>query len=170
MISSYAGTCAATNAAHDLRSDVYDKIATFSSREHQDFGTPTLITRSTDGVQQIQALLLTFGTFESLSALRRRVGVRVLRHRAVAAHAGSVGSVLLRSGQAGPLNGPCEDQTRLFNRAVTWPPPPALHRGHEIREEDVARLSPIKDRQINFLGRYLFNIKASGPGPACALF
>ncbi|WP_328785393.1 ABC transporter ATP-binding protein/permease [Streptomyces canus] len=61
-ISSYAGTRAATNAAHDLRSDVYDKIATFSSREHQDFGTPTLITRSTDDVQQIQAFLLTFGT------------------------------------------------------------------------------------------------------------
>ncbi|MGW3650953.1 ABC transporter ATP-binding protein [Streptomyces sp. NPDC000878] len=61
-ISSYAGTCAATNAAHDLRSDVYDKIATFSSREHQDFGTPTLITRSTDDVQQVQAFLLTLGT------------------------------------------------------------------------------------------------------------
>jgi hypothetical protein len=32
------------------------------------------------------------------------------------------------------------------------------------RCEDVARLSPLKDRHINFLGRYLFNIKASGPG------
>ncbi|MGX1471773.1 UNVERIFIED_CONTAM: ABC-type multidrug transport system fused ATPase/permease subunit [Streptomyces canus] len=62
VVSSYAGTRAATNAAHDLRSVVYDKIATFSSREHQDFGTPTLITRSTDDVQQIQAFLLTFGT------------------------------------------------------------------------------------------------------------
>jgi hypothetical protein len=28
----------------------------------------------------------------------------------------------------------------------------------------VARLSPIKDRQVNFVGRYLFNVKASGPG------
>ena len=33
-----------------------------------------------------------------------------------------------------------------------------------IRDEDVARLSLLKDRHINFLGRYLFNIKASGPG------
>lgn len=33
-----------------------------------------------------------------------------------------------------------------------------------IKDEDVARLSPLKDRHINFLGRYLFNIKASGPG------
>jgi hypothetical protein len=36
--------------------------------------------------------------------------------------------------------------------------------GHEIKDEDVARLSPLKDRHINFLGRCLFNIKASGPG------
>lgn len=25
-------------------------------------------------------------------------------------------------------------------------------------------MSPLKDQHINFLGRYLFNIKASGPG------
>ncbi|TMR93937.1 Tn3 family transposase [Nonomuraea basaltis] len=36
--------------------------------------------------------------------------------------------------------------------------------GHDIKDEDVARLSPLKDRHINFLGRYLFNITASGPG------
>jgi TnpA family transposase len=36
--------------------------------------------------------------------------------------------------------------------------------GHDIKDEDVARLSPLKDRHINFLGRYLFNIKASWPG------
>ncbi|GGO96908.1 hypothetical protein GCM10012280_57470 [Wenjunlia tyrosinilytica] len=36
--------------------------------------------------------------------------------------------------------------------------------GHDIKDEDVARLSPLKDRHITFLGRYLFNIKAGGPG------
>ncbi|RUP63613.1 Tn3 transposase DDE domain protein [Streptomyces sp. NP10] len=36
--------------------------------------------------------------------------------------------------------------------------------GHDIKDEDVARLSPLKDRHVNFLGRYLFNITASGPG------
>jgi hypothetical protein len=35
--------------------------------------------------------------------------------------------------------------------------------GHEIKGEDVARPSPLKDRHINFLGRYLFNIQDSGP-------
>jgi TnpA family transposase len=35
---------------------------------------------------------------------------------------------------------------------------------HGIKDEDVARLSPLKDRHINFLGRYRFNIQAGGPG------
>ena len=61
-IASFAGARAATGAGHDLRSDIYYKIATFSGREHQDFGTPTLVTRSTDDVQQIQALSLILGT------------------------------------------------------------------------------------------------------------
>lgn len=36
--------------------------------------------------------------------------------------------------------------------------------GHDVKDEDVARLSPLKDRHINFPGRYLFSIKDSGPG------
>ncbi|GAA0454953.1 hypothetical protein GCM10009544_17110 [Streptomyces stramineus] len=36
--------------------------------------------------------------------------------------------------------------------------------GHGVKDEDVARLSPLKDRHVNFRGRYLFNIEASGPG------
>lgn len=35
--------------------------------------------------------------------------------------------------------------------------------GPSSKDEDVARLSPLKDRHINFPGRYLFNIAASGP-------
>ncbi|WTJ48512.1 transposase (plasmid) [Streptomyces atratus] len=35
--------------------------------------------------------------------------------------------------------------------------------GHDIKDEDMARLSPLKNAHINFLGRYLFNIAASGP-------
>ncbi|MFI1868713.1 Tn3 family transposase [Streptomyces jumonjinensis] len=35
--------------------------------------------------------------------------------------------------------------------------------GHDIKDEDVARLSPLKNAHINFLGRYLFNIASSGP-------
>ncbi|MEV7740067.1 Tn3 family transposase [Streptomyces sp. NPDC088921] len=39
--------------------------------------------------------------------------------------------------------------------------------GHDIKDEEAARLSPLKDRNINFLGRYQFNIKASGLGQDC---
>lgn len=42
--------------------------------------------------------------------------------------------------------------------------------GHDIKDEDVARLSPLKDRHINFLGRYLFNIKATVPGQSLRPF
>ncbi|MFH8471362.1 hypothetical protein [Streptomyces sp. NPDC018000] len=38
---------------------------------------------------------------------------------------------------------------------------PLRAEGHDIKDEG---LSSLKDRHINFLGRYLFNIKASGPG------
>ncbi|GGQ59435.1 hypothetical protein GCM10010216_21820 [Streptomyces flaveolus] len=36
--------------------------------------------------------------------------------------------------------------------------------GHGIKDEGVVRLSLLKDRRINSLGCYLFNITASGPG------
>jgi hypothetical protein len=36
--------------------------------------------------------------------------------------------------------------------------------GHDLKGEDVARLSPLKDRHINFMGRYQFNFAADGPG------
>lgn len=36
--------------------------------------------------------------------------------------------------------------------------------GHDIKDEDVARLSLLKDRHIKYLGRYLFTIKAGGLG------
>ncbi|MGW7199100.1 Tn3 family transposase [Streptomyces chryseus] len=35
--------------------------------------------------------------------------------------------------------------------------------GHDVKDEDVARLSLLKHRHINFLGHYLFRILASGP-------
>lgn len=36
--------------------------------------------------------------------------------------------------------------------------------GNGIKDEDVARLSPLKDRHVNFLGRCLFSTLASGRG------
>lgn len=42
--------------------------------------------------------------------------------------------------------------------------------GHDLKDEDVACLSPLKDRHINFRGCYLFNIKASGLGQGLRSF
>ncbi|WP_406210773.1 hypothetical protein OG331_45990 [Streptomyces sp. NBC_01017] len=39
-----------------------------------------------------------------------------------------------------------------------------------MKDEDVARLSPLKVRHIDFLGRYLFNSKAGGPGQGLCPF
>ncbi|WP_410177126.1 Tn3 family transposase [Streptomyces fungicidicus] len=42
--------------------------------------------------------------------------------------------------------------------------------GHDIKDEAVARLSPLEDRHIDFLDRCLFNIKAGGPGQGLRSF
>lgn len=48
----------------DVRASVFDRVLSFSSRELGEFGAPTLITRSTNDVQQVQML-----TFMSLVML-----------------------------------------------------------------------------------------------------
>lgn len=46
----------------DLRAALFDRVGTFSSREVQQFGAPSLITRETNDVQQVQMLVLMGGT------------------------------------------------------------------------------------------------------------
>jgi hypothetical protein len=36
--------------------------------------------------------------------------------------------------------------------------------GHELREEDIARLSPLKHRNLNLLGRYSFSASTPAAG------
>ena len=47
----------AAAVAHDLRGDVYRKVIGFNSHEFNQFSTASLITRSTNDIQQIQMLL-----------------------------------------------------------------------------------------------------------------
>ncbi|MDO4322248.1 MAG: ABC transporter ATP-binding protein, partial [Lachnospiraceae bacterium] len=47
----------AARTAHDLRNDVYRKVIGFNSEEFNKFSTASLITRSTNDIQQIQMLL-----------------------------------------------------------------------------------------------------------------
>jgi ATP-binding cassette subfamily B multidrug efflux pump len=52
----------AMSFGRDLRSSVFSRVGGFSARELQHFGPPSLITRETNDVQQVQMLVLMGGT------------------------------------------------------------------------------------------------------------
>ncbi|MET8622950.1 ABC transporter ATP-binding protein [Kitasatospora sp. NPDC004669] len=54
----YYGARTAMAFGRDLRASVFDRVQTFSSREVGQFGAPSLITRTTNDVQQVQMLAL----------------------------------------------------------------------------------------------------------------
>ncbi|KOG40872.1 ABC transporter ATP-binding protein [Streptomyces resistomycificus] len=57
----YYGAKTAAALGRDLRSAVFDRVQSFSAREVGHFGAPSLITRTTNDVQQVQMLaLMTF--------------------------------------------------------------------------------------------------------------
>ncbi|WP_036968926.1 ABC transporter ATP-binding protein [Promicromonospora kroppenstedtii] len=61
VIAVYFGAQVATAFGRDLRRDVFHSVQTYSAREMARFGAPTLITRSTNDVQQVQmTVLMTF--------------------------------------------------------------------------------------------------------------
>ncbi|MDH6574807.1 ABC transporter ATP-binding protein [Kitasatospora sp. MAP5-34] len=54
----YFGARTAMAVGRDIRTSVFDQVQSFSARELGSFGAPSLITRSTNDVQQVQMLLL----------------------------------------------------------------------------------------------------------------
>jgi len=54
----YFGARAAMSFGRDVRSAIFHKVGTFSAREVAQFGAPSLITRNTNDVQQVQMLVL----------------------------------------------------------------------------------------------------------------
>ncbi|MFF3910080.1 ABC transporter ATP-binding protein [Streptomyces sp. NPDC001848] len=57
----YFGARTASAVGRDMRAAVFDRVQSFSSREVGHFGAPSLITRTTNDVQQVQMLaLMTF--------------------------------------------------------------------------------------------------------------
>ncbi|MEV4924941.1 ABC transporter ATP-binding protein [Streptomyces roseoverticillatus] len=54
----YFGARTAMAVGRDLRAAVFDRVQSFSAREMGHFGAPSLITRTTNDVQQIQLLVL----------------------------------------------------------------------------------------------------------------
>jgi ATP-binding cassette subfamily B multidrug efflux pump len=54
----YLGARTAMGFGRDLRRDIFRQVATFSGREVASFGAPSLITRNTNDVQQVQMLAM----------------------------------------------------------------------------------------------------------------
>ncbi len=54
----YFGAKIAMRVGRDLRADIFDTVGSYSENEVQKFGAPTLITRTTNDVQQVQMLVL----------------------------------------------------------------------------------------------------------------
>ncbi|MGI6540783.1 MAG: ABC transporter ATP-binding protein [Bacillota bacterium] len=66
VVSVYWGSKTAMSFGRDLRSDVFRKVQSFSQAEVDQFGTPSLITRTTNDVQQVQmAVLITLNVMIS---------------------------------------------------------------------------------------------------------
>jgi ATP-binding cassette subfamily B protein len=84
----YLGSRAALGFARDVRAALFHRVTDFSSREVSTFGAPSLITRITNDVQQVQLLVLMFCTMlisapimatgGVIMALREDVGLSLL--------------------------------------------------------------------------------------------
>jgi len=59
IIAVYFGSKAAMKLGRDLRASIFHRVSEFSEREVTTFGAPSLITRTTNDVQQVQILVLT---------------------------------------------------------------------------------------------------------------
>jgi ATP-binding cassette, subfamily B, multidrug efflux pump len=102
----YLGAKVAMAFGRDVRDALFSRVLAFSSRELNRFGAPSLITRNTNDVQQVQMLVMLSATMfiaapitmigGVLMALREDVGLSWLVAVAVPLLAISVGVVVLR--------------------------------------------------------------------------
>ena len=102
----YFGSRTAMAFGRDLRSSIFRKVSEFSSREVAGFGAPSLITRNTNDVQQVQMLVLMSFTLMVqapimmvggiIMALREDVGLSWLVAVAVPLLAAAVGLIISR--------------------------------------------------------------------------
>lgn len=71
----YCAAKAAMAMGRDIRDGVYAKVSAFSEREVQEFGTGSLITRSTNDVQQVQMLAMMGSTMMVMAPLMAIGGI-----------------------------------------------------------------------------------------------
>ncbi|HWD81520.1 MAG TPA: ABC transporter ATP-binding protein, partial [Kribbella sp.] len=102
----YFGAKTAALFGRDVRAAVFHRVGEFSAREVNQFGAPTLISRSTNDVQQIQMLVVTTTTMlvaapitmigGVIMAIRQDVGLSWLVVIAVPLLAGCIGFIASR--------------------------------------------------------------------------
>jgi ATP-binding cassette subfamily B protein len=102
----YFGARVAMLLGHDLRQSVFARVSEFSEREVSQFGAPTLITRTTNDVQQVQmVVLMTCTLFVSapilaiggvIMALQQDVGLSWLMAVSIPVLLVSIGSIIIR--------------------------------------------------------------------------
>lgn len=71
----FCGAKAATNFGRDIRARLYHRASTFSGREFARFGTPSLITRNTNDVRQVQMLVMISATILTTAPIMSIGGV-----------------------------------------------------------------------------------------------
>ncbi|WP_438004184.1 ABC transporter ATP-binding protein [Sorangium sp. So ce321] len=106
VAANYAGARAAMSFGRDLRAAVFHRVGEFSARELSRFGAPSLITRTTNDVQQVQMVVMMGCTMLVLSpimcvggvvmALREDESLAWLLAIAVPVLAGAVVAIMAR--------------------------------------------------------------------------
>ncbi len=81
VISIYYASKSSMQMARDLRSEVFRQVLSYSPAEMDEFGTPSLITRNTNDIQQVQ-VLMTVGLTMLVSAPITIIGgvIMAMRH------------------------------------------------------------------------------------------
>jgi ATP-binding cassette, subfamily B, multidrug efflux pump len=106
VVAVYFGARTAMGFGRDVRSSIFHRVGSFSSREVTQFGPPSLITRNTNDVQQVQMLVLMSCTLMVtapimmvggvLMAMRQDVGLSWLLAVSVPALFLAVGFIITR--------------------------------------------------------------------------
>ncbi len=102
----YFGAKMSMKVGRDIRARIFNRVGSFSENEVQHFGAPSLITRTTNDVQQVQMLVLMSATlmisapFMSIGgiimALQQDVGLSWIMVVAIPVLLGAVGAIVVR--------------------------------------------------------------------------
>ncbi|SDS78773.1 ABC transporter ATP-binding protein [Microlunatus soli] len=121
----YFGAKTAMAYGRDVRAGIFDKVLSFSAREVNHFGAPSLITRNTNDVQQVQMLVLMSCTMlvaapitmvgGVIMALRENAGLAWLILVCVPVLAISIGLIVFR---LGPLFRKMQERIDNVNRVL----------------------------------------------------